>query len=84
ISIEGPVARKTRSRHGAVFGKKRRTPVSAAAALYNLKALLLMKRDPEANQHAAKAELDIALKLAPDFGLAKRNHKGLEARAPAK
>jgi len=51
--------------------------VPAAAALHNLKALLLMKRDPTAKD-AAKAELDTALKLAPDFELAKRNLKGLE------
>lgn len=51
--------------------------IPAAAALHNLKALLLMKRDPKAKD-AAKAELEIALKLSPDFELAKRNLKGLE------
>lgn len=52
--------------------------VPAAATLHNLKALLLMKRDPKAKD-AAKAELEAALKLSSDFELAKRNLKGLDA-----
>lgn len=54
--------------------------VPAVAALHNLKALLLMKRDPKATD-TAKAELEVALKLCPDFELAKRNLKGLETPA---
>ena len=51
--------------------------VPAAAALHHLRALLLLKRDPTAKD-AAKAELDAALKLFPDFELAKRHLKGIE------
>ena len=46
--------------------------VPAAAALHNLKALLLSKRYPD-QKDAIKAELDAALALAPEFELAKRN-----------
>ena len=50
--------------------------IPVKAALHNLKALLILKRDPAAKD-AARAELDAALALAPDFELAKRNLAGL-------
>jgi hypothetical protein len=56
--------------------------VPAAAALHNLKALILMKRDL-ANKEAAIAQLKSALALAPEFELAKRNLAGLNT-PPAK
>jgi hypothetical protein len=56
--------------------------IPAAAALHNLKALLLIKQAPGAKD-AVRAELEAALALAPDFEIAKRNLSGLEASPPA-
>jgi tetratricopeptide (TPR) repeat protein len=53
--------------------------IPATAALHNLKALILMKKDSK-NTDAPKAELEAALKIAPDFELAKRNLKGLTSK----
>jgi hypothetical protein len=46
--------------------------IPAAAALHNLKALLLLKKDP-GNKMLVRVELEGALQLSPDFELAKRN-----------
>jgi hypothetical protein len=56
--------------------------IPAAAALHNLKALLLMKRDPGAKE-AVRAELQAALALAPDFELALRNRRGVDGPTSA-
>lgn len=50
--------------------------IPAAAALHNLKGLLLFKRDSAATE-VARTEFEAALALAPDFELAKRNLAGL-------
>lgn len=50
--------------------------IPAAAALHNLKALHLLKQDPSATEEA-RAELEAALALAPEFEIAKRNLDGL-------
>jgi hypothetical protein len=54
--------------------------IPAAAALHNLKALSIMKRDPK-SLDAARAELNAALALFPEFELAKRNLAGLSQPA---
>ena len=54
--------------------------VPTLAALHNLQALLMMKRDSTAKD-AVRAELEKALQLAPEFEIAKANLKNLNASA---
>ncbi|MCU0795342.1 MAG: hypothetical protein MUF31_05325 [Akkermansiaceae bacterium] len=55
----------------------------AAAALHNLRALVILTRDPQ-NRQAARQELEKALEISPDYEIAKRNLAGLdEAKPPA-
>lgn len=55
--------------------------IPAEAALQNLAGLLAMKQQP-ADVTAARAAFDKALKLAPDFEIARRNAAGLQEGKP--
>jgi hypothetical protein len=60
-------------------GEMQTMPV--AAALHNLRALTILKRDSTAKD-TARAHLDAALVFAPDFAVAKRNLASLSQIAP--
>jgi tetratricopeptide (TPR) repeat protein len=61
--------------------EKEMQQVPAAAALLNLKGLVVLKKDPEAKA-AARAAFEAALKVFPDFVVAKGNLGSLDPQPP--